>query len=126
MDDNTEIVIEVIKQQAALFLLDAAEFFPFGTYINLTDKIVPLAVKVVNEDDRPDSESLIEMLEGYFKANKENYVVGAIGVDVAIKKEDVKVDALRIQLFYPSGEQRTVFYTYLIGNDSVEFTEYEL
>ena len=61
--EREEILIKVIKQQAELFLLDAREFFPFGTCLGPHDEIIPIAAYMDDKDDRPKSQPLIEMLE---------------------------------------------------------------
>lgn len=123
MKDNAKKLVEVIKEQAELSLLDAAEFFPFGAYINLAGDIVPLAAYIEDDDDQPPSAQLTEILESYLNDNIGKYQIGAIAVDVLVYKGDIKVDALRVQFFYSSGEQDTFFYRYVIGEGNVDFTE---
>lgn len=96
-----ERLIEVIKQQAEVFLLDAGEFFPFGTYINNKNQIVPFSAYIEDINDRPESQPLIDMLEKGIQTRLKNgeCVVGALAYDVLIHENQEKCDAVLIRIY---------------------------
>ena len=53
-NSNKERLGKAIKLRAEAFLLDAAEFFPFGTYINKIGTLIPC--RAYAEDEKRSSE----------------------------------------------------------------------
>ncbi len=60
IESEIEKLARVLKQQAEAFLLDAREFYPFGTYINMKDEIVPFGA-YTGEDEYPPSQDVIDL-----------------------------------------------------------------
>jgi hypothetical protein len=120
--DNDEILLKVIKQQAEIFLLDAGEFFPFGTCINKENKIIPTAAYLEDEDDRPESQPLIEMLEGSLKRGLNNgeYIIGAVAFDILLTENGEKHDAIAIRIYETDAFRERIF-KYYIHQNHVEF-----
>lgn len=122
--DNTEILIKVIKQQAEVFLLDAREFFPFGTYINSENKVVPFSAYIEDADDRPESQPLIDLLEKTIqtKINNREGVIGALAFDVFINDEQGRFDGMIIRIIENDilVERR---FKYTIHENHVDFTD---
>ena len=119
--ENINKIINSLKQQAELFLLDAGEFYPFGTYINMKNEIVP--VGAYSENDRPLSSELIDLLEKGFKDDiqKGDCKLGALAIDVSVKEDNKVYDALEIRFFEPKTEIYKKYFKYEIKGNSVEF-----
>jgi hypothetical protein len=99
--DNYERLINVIKQQAEAFLLDAREFYPFGTYINSKNEVVPFSAYIEEANDRPESQPLIDMLERGIRTriNSGDCITGALAYDVVRTKNHVKFDVMVIRIY---------------------------
>ncbi|WP_426670939.1 hypothetical protein ACPPVU_06840 [Mucilaginibacter sp. McL0603] len=121
--ENTEILVKVIKQQAEVFLLDAGEFFPFGTCIGKDNAIIPIAACIEDENDRPESEPLIEMLENNIKSGlaNEHFIIGALAYDVFLHENQEKFDAIVICIYENDNFVKTHF-KYSIHESHVEFS----
>jgi hypothetical protein len=122
--DRIETLIRIIKQQAEVFLLDAGEFFPFGTYIGPEDNIVPFSVYIEDENDRPESQPLIEMLQTSIKKKltKGECLAGALAYDIFIKENGEKFDAIMIHIFDANNDYEKPF-KYYINENHVEFVQ---
>ena len=120
--DKIEILIKVIKEQAELFLLDAAEFFPFGTYINSKNEVVPFSAYIEDINDRPQSQPLIDMLEKGIKTRIKNgeCIVGALAFDVLINENQQKFDAIMIRI-YEGDNFVEKYFKYYIHEQYIEF-----
>ena len=105
-----------------MFLLDAGEFFPFGTYIGTDDNIVPLSAYIEDEHDRPESQPLIEMLENGIKKRlaEGECLVGALAYDVFINENGEKFDGIMIHIFDGDSDYERPF-KYYINENYVEF-----
>jgi hypothetical protein len=99
--EQTDLLIKVIKQQAEAFLLNAGEFFPFGTYINDKNEVVPYGVYIEDDNDRPQSQPLIDMLERGIRTriNTGECIVGALAYDIFVHENQEKFDAMVIRIF---------------------------
>ena len=122
MHQRKDLLINWIKQQAEVFLLDAGEFFPFGTYINKNNKVVPCSAYIEDVNDRPESLPLIKMLEDFYKKGLEsgNVLIGAIAIDVVLNERGEKHDGLQIR-FFENGSESTETLKYVISDDHVDF-----
>ena len=119
--DNVELLVNVIKAQAEVFLVNIGEFYPFGTYINNIGEIVPVGAYL--EDDMPQSQNVMEMLEKCFKSKLINdYKVAALATDVLSTVNGVKTDALQIRFFISGKEVSEVILKYVLNKDKVEFS----
>lgn len=120
--DRTETLIKIIKQQAEVFLLDAREFLPFGTYINGKNEMVPLGAYIEDVNDRPKSQSLIDMLERGIRTrmNDGECIIGALVFDVLISENQQKFDAIMIRIFENDNFVEKPF-KYYIHENHVEF-----
>ena len=123
MKNDIEKLISVVKQQAEAFLLDAREFYPFGTYINAKNEIVPVGAYLGSEYSP--SLEVIDLLERAFndKAKKGDCIIGGIAVDVTQKVNDKSYDAIEIRFFEPDKEGYKKYFRYEIKESSVEFIE---
>jgi len=119
-----EKIINIVLQQAELFLLDANEFYPFGTCVNKKDEIIPVGAYLGG--DHPESQALIDLLEKDFKEGIEtgNYKIAALAIDILIRKGNERYDGIEMRFFEPKGISKRV-YEYTIKEHSVEFVEYE-
>ncbi|MGY4536934.1 hypothetical protein ACVW0P_001348 [Mucilaginibacter sp. UYNi724] len=114
-------LINTIKHQAEVFLLDAGEFYPFGTYIDKEDCVVPVGVG--SEIDTPASQELIEVLENHFRSEiANNYKLAALIVDVRVTENGQKVDGLQIRLFEHGNEVSETILKYIVNETHVEFS----
>lgn len=106
MRNTIERLTASIKQQAEAFLNAAGEFYPFGSYINKANHIIPLAAYVEDENDNPPSLPLIDMLENYTKEMIGNgqCVMGVIAVNVLLKEGGQTFDAVQIRFFEKDNE----------------------
>ena len=122
MDQQKELLTNWIKQCAGVFLLDAAEFFPFGAYINRNNEVQPCSAYIEDENDRPPSSPLINILEEHFlKGIKSNEIlIAAIGVDIFINENGEKYDGLQIR-FFENGTAYIETFKYVIKDNVVDY-----
>ena len=120
--DRVETLIKVIKQLAEVFLLNACDFFPFGTYIGQENNIVPFSVYAEDVNDRPASQPLIKLLEDNIKKGlaEGRYLAGALAYDIFIKENGEKFDAIMIHIFDGDNDYEKPF-KYYIHENHVEF-----
>ncbi len=120
--ENREVLIEIIKEQVRLFLLDSGGFFPFGTCIDKQYDIKPLSAYVEDESDSPTSLSLVNLLEKHIKNELliGNCLLGAIVIDVALKESAESIDAVELR-FFTIDKMDTLNLKYKITKDSVDF-----
>lgn len=125
IESDIERIVQVIKQQAELFLLNAREFYPFGTYINMNDKIVPVGAYPGGE--HPASADVIDLLErGYNKKIQNNECkIGAIALDIFINQNGEKYDGIEIRFFEPGKDIYSQVWKYLIKDGYVEFVKFD-
>lgn len=123
MEENIDKVINTLKLQAELFLLDAREFFPFGTYINEKDEIVPVGAYL--ENDRPPSLEVIELLEKAFNIDikKGECKIAGIAIDITIKENNGRYDGIEMRFFEQDKEVYKRYLKYRIKENSVDFSE---
>ena len=120
--DNYERLINIIKQQAEIFLLDAGEFFPFGICIGKNNEAIPIAAYIEDVNDRPESQPLIEMLEKGIETElaEGSYIIGALVYDAFVKENQTKSDAIMIRIFENDNFTEKRF-KYHIHENHVEF-----
>jgi hypothetical protein len=123
MNETSDQVVEILKQQATLFLLDAGEFYPFGTCLNHSDNVVPVGVYF--ENDHPSSQEAIESLEkGLIQGVQNgNYKIAALAIDITIIENSTACDAIEIRFFEPDKEVYQKYFKYVVKDDTVEFNE---
>ena len=123
---QAETLIKVIKQQAEVFLLDAHEFYPFGTAIDKENNIIPLAAAIEAENDRPESQPLIDKLDNHILNGIKNgeYIIGGSAYDILMNKNQEKFDAMLIRV-YENDRFVERFFKYYIHEDKVKFFEIE-
>jgi hypothetical protein len=122
MDEtNIERLVSILKLQAEAFLLDAREFYPFGTYIDMEDKIVPVGAYL--GDGHPMSLEVIEFLEKTFaiRLQKGECKIAAIAIDSYMKQNDEKYDGIEIRFFEVGKEVYKKYFIYIIKDSYVEF-----
>ena len=121
IESEIEKLARVLKQQAEIFLLDAKEFYPFGTYINAKDEIVPVGAYVGEE--HPPSQDVIDLLERGVTKKMQNREckMGAIALDIYINENNEKHNAIEIRFFEPGKEVYKKHFRYLIKDTCVEF-----
>jgi hypothetical protein len=121
MEKDIKKIVNTLKQQAELFLLDAEEFYPFGAYINIANKIIP--VGAYSENDRPSSSEVIDLLEKAFKDHiqKGDCKLGALAIDVTIKENNKVYDAIEMRFFKTNKEVYKKYFKYEVKENSVAF-----
>lgn len=121
INTDSENIIALVKQQASLFLLDAAEFSPFGTYIDMSGQVKPIGAYL--EDNNPSTSHLISMLENYLKQKIDDKTlkIGVIVVNVVISENGSTRDAIEMRLYKPSIEVEKRYLKYHIKDKQVEF-----
>jgi len=117
--EHVEIILSVIKEQVKLYLLDAGEFFPFGTYIDRRGDIKPFSAFLEHRNDQPSSLELIGLLESYIDKNL-SYIIAAIAIDVTIKENGESVDAVEVR-FFEGNRAYTKHLKYVIQTNDVKF-----
>jgi len=124
---DNERLIESIKQQAELFMLEIGAFYPFGTAIDSNYKIVPIGAYIEDENDNPPSQELISLLEKGINIEIKNgrYIIGAVVLDVTIRKSTESFDAMQVR-FYETNKTYIKHFLYSIGTSKVEFTEIDV
>jgi hypothetical protein len=117
-----DILIDAIKKQAELFLLDAGEFFPFATAIGQRNEVIPIGAYIEDENDRPQSQQLIDLLEKGIKKEiaEGRYLIAALAYDAFIYEGEQKFDVIIIS-FYESDSFVEKYFKYHIHKDYVEF-----
>ncbi len=125
IETDVERLIHVLKQQAELFLLDAKEFYPFGTYINMQNEIVP--VGAYPGGDHPRSSEVIDLLERGFKERNRlrESKIGAIAIDIVIRKNGEAQDGIKIRFFEGDKDVYKQYLKYTINDSDVEFYTFE-
>ncbi|MGZ3999792.1 MAG: hypothetical protein ACXVIY_04160 [Mucilaginibacter sp.] len=124
--DNHERLINGLKQQAEAFLLDAREFFPFGTYIDNRNGVLPFSAYIEDANDRPESQPLIDMLERGIRTriNNGECIIGALAYDVVMTKNHEKFDVMVIRI-YENDKFVERYFKYDIYEGHVTFLEVE-
>lgn len=125
MEENTKKLINIILQQAEIFLLDAGEFFPFCSCLDKSNNIIPVIANIKDKNDRPASSDVISLLERGIKERlaSEEYILGAIGVDVTGNRNGVTFDAIEIRIFYAyKNNVDKIYYKYNIRENKVDFS----
>jgi hypothetical protein len=120
--DKVETLIRYIKLQAEVFLLNAQEFFPYGTGIGKDNNIISIAAYIEDVNDRPESAPLIEMLERNIKIGiaKGDFLIGALAYDIFITENEEKFDAIMICIYENDNFEKRHF-KYYIHDSYVEF-----
>jgi len=121
MESNIEKLIEIIKEQVQMFLLDSGEFYPFGTCIDSENHIIPVSANL--EDDHPSSLELISVLETDFRESVKNnkYLVAVLVIDVTIKEENTSYDAIELRFFEPNAVEKKQYIKYITHRNFIEF-----
>ncbi|KIO75690.1 hypothetical protein TH53_19240 [Pedobacter lusitanus] len=111
----------IIQEQVQMFLLDAGEFYPFGTCIDKNENVKPVGVYLDN--DNPTSLEVISLLEENMKRGVENgqYKIGAVVIDVTIKEGEVNFDAIEIRFFEPDNQEYKRRIKYKTYGSHIEF-----
>lgn len=114
-DEYEELICEEIKKLTAIFLKEAGEFYPFAIGIDTSKQIYSIAAS--NEEEFPDSQTLIDILENNIPLDiiESKYLLGGICLDI-FKYENidgiqVKKDAIEIR-FIREGYYKRKYYVY--------------
>lgn len=99
MDQDNSNIKNNIVAQAKYYLEQANEFYPFGAVINKNHELKP--VSVYFEDDTPNAIDVLNKLENALREGIKNgeYISAGIGVDVYVKIDQEKREALEIRFF---------------------------
>ena len=119
-------LINFTKLQASEFLVNAGEFFPFGTYVNADGEIIPCGAWIEDENDRPQSDGLIKLLEDYFNKHTATGKMkcAVIAVDVFLNKNGEKKDAIQMR-FFEGTKRFTRYIKYVITHEDIIFSALE-
>ena len=120
MKEKTNKLVNSVKDQAQIFLLDAGEFYPFGCCIDKMNQLKPIGVYL--ENDNPSSSELISLLQKSIRAGVENglYEIAVVAIDVNINENNIDHDAIELRFFEVSGEYKN-YIKYLPHGTHVEF-----
>jgi len=121
MSIDLEKLISVIKEQVQMFLLDAGEFYPFGTCIDKDGKIKPVSAFL--EGDFPSSLELISLLEKQLREGilNGNYKISVLVIDVSVKEDNIKYDAMELRFFEPKDVEKKQYIKYITHSNFIEF-----
>ncbi len=122
IESDVEKLIRVLKLQAEAFLLNAKEFYPFGTYISVEDKIVPVSAYLGN--NHPASSEVIDSLEKTFILKMQNgeSKISAIAIDIVITENNERYDGVEMRFFEAHKDVYKKYFKYLIKDTFVEFS----
>lgn len=110
-------LITAIKEQAEIFILDAGEFYPFATYIDTDDKIVPLGVYLDN--DFPSVKDVLDALDDHLE--KLDFKAAIIAIDVRINRPNLTCNAVQMIIHIPGEDTRTSLLKYDVEAGKVVF-----
>ena len=121
--ENIDKIINALKEQAELFLLDAGEFYPFGTYINKKGAVIPVGVYIENENAPPIED--INLIEMAFNDHlqKGDCKIAGLAVDVTVKENGEVYDAIEMRFYETNKEVFKRYFKYEIKESHVEFFE---
>lgn len=115
--NTAEKLLDAIKEQAELFLIENGEFAPYGTYIRANGDLTYIGAY----SETTDSEEMYDILLNAFYNNlkDEDVRICAIGLDGKYEGKDVLIVE-----FILSQEDRYKFvYPYILENKTVTFGE---
>lgn len=115
--NTAEKLLEAIKEQAELFLIENGEFAPYGTYIRANGDLTYVGAY----SETTDSEEMYDLLlNGFYEDLKDDDVrICAIGLDGRYEGKNVLIVE-----FILSPEDRYKFvYPYILENKTVTFGE---
>lgn len=114
-----------IVAQAKYFLENADEFYPFGAVVNKENKLKPVGIYL--EEDNPASKVVLIELEKALKngIDANEYLIGAIGVDVYLTVNNEKRNALEVRI-YTHDMFEKYYYLYLKDDDGYSFHEHKI
>ncbi len=115
--NTAEKLLEAIKEQAELFLIENGEFAPYGTYIRANGDLTYVGAY----SETTDSEEMYDLLlNGFYDDLKyEDVRICAIGLDGRYEGKDVLIVE-----FILSPEDRYKFvYPYILESKTVTFGE---
>lgn len=115
--NNVEKLLEAIKEQAELFLIENGEFAPFGTYIRSNGDLTYIGAY----SETTDSMEMYDiLLRGFYDDLKDEDVrVCAIGLDGKYQEMDVLV----VEFILSPEDKYRHLYPYVLGKDKVVFGE---
>jgi len=121
--ENIDKIINALKQQAELFLLNADEFYPFGTYINKKGAVIPVGAYF--ENDKTPSLEIIDLIEKAFNDHlqKGDCKIAAIAIDVTVKENNETYDAVEMRFFEVDKEVYKKYFKYEVKENTVQFFE---
>lgn len=104
-----------------MFLLDAGEFYPFGSCVDKNNQLRPVGVYV--DDEYPSALTVLSILEKNVKKGVEegNYKIAAIALEVTIKENDVVYDAIEIRVFEDGVKDYKEYLGYHTYGTHIEF-----
>lgn len=121
MEADVKKITGVLKQQIELFLLDAGEFYPFGTCINTRGETIPVGVQF--ENDHPLASDVITLLEKTFKEGviSGKYKIAGLAINVTISENKDVYDAVEMRFYEFNKDVRKEYLKYKIQNNTVMF-----
>lgn len=103
-------------------LKDYGEFYPLASAINLNKEVEQVLLEEDEENDFPNSTTVIEELKKLLSWRKDEFLVIAIFYDVAVK--ETQTDAIAV--FVENKEENkafTFYYPYKMINEEIAFLE---
>ena len=122
---ESEKLKNYIIEQAKFFLAQAGEFYPFGAVIGSNGSVIPLGVQL--EDDHPQSQVVIEILENAVikkLRNKEAKLAG-IGTDVFYKPvgSNERKSSIQIRILRSDGESTDCYLPYRKEGEEIVYED---
>lgn len=112
-----EEFLNVLKKQAAFFLLELEQFEPFGAYIGAKGEII----NIKRQSEFNSIEESYELLLQRFKDGFDNNLFGASAI-VLNGVADGK-NMVIVEIFVPNLEKYQAVFPYMINSDIVTFGE---
>lgn len=115
--NNIEKLLEAIKEQAELFLIENGEFAPFATYIRANGELTYIG----SYSETTDSSEMYDILltGAYEDLKDEDIRAYAIGLDGKYQGKDVLV----VEFILSPEDKYQAMYPYTLENKKVTFGE---
>lgn len=126
MENEIVELKEMIKNHAVIFLKEMREFYPFGIQLENDGTLRPVNFY---ESEYPESETLINLLNDYFKNQIVDEKVKAVGIGIDVfytpVNSNIKKSAIQVRIYHIEGISRTYNLEYLFLENGEIFIEKE-
>lgn len=126
MEQALETLLRTMVHHATVFLVNAAEFYPFGGVVNMQHAVVPLSASPGG--NFPKSADVVELLDKAIeeKFRQQEIRAAAIVADTNFRAtaESAPVDAIRVTLLAPPAAPEVHYYLYRVVAGKVSIDEH--